>query len=235
MCIRDSFQIVQDCPTYVDCLGIPNGNAITDCEGNCKGTRLTGDINQDEERDLADVMDYIQESLDESVNITDCKDLNDDGKINVWDTSLILECALHEGQAPQPGHGHSPCEFPFSITNPFDSVWLDISEVNSTEGYVDILYKSPYGNMEGFQFELSGLTISSVQSLVSGYNVSVFNDGTEMLGLSYEETGLSKTIEFVPFLRVFVDEFLTDTICFKSVEALVNSNLEKMVLSLIHI
>ena len=225
------YELVNDCPTYFDCLGIPNGTATPDCEGNCNGSSLTGDINKDGARDLTDVMDYVHESFDNSSNINDCKDLTADGKINIWDAALILECSLHEGQAPQPGHGHSPCEFPFNVTNPFDSVWLGIGEVNGVDGYVDILYKSPYGKMEGFQFTLEGLEISSVQSLISGFNVSVFNNENELLGLSYEETTLPKTIEWEPFLRVFVEQFYTDTICIESVEGLINENLETMILA----
>ena len=222
------YQLINDCPTYIDCLGIPNGTAEKDCLGDCNGSRLTGDINVDNIRDLGDVMAYVQEGLADTNETTACKDLNADGKINVVDAALILECALHQGQPTQPGHGHEPCDFPFSIHNPFDSVWLGIGEINAVDGYVDILYRSPYGKIEGFEFKLNGLKIESSQSLIPSFNVTVFNSDNELLGISYEESSLGKSITWEPFLRVFVSEFYTDTICIASVEAILNENLETM-------
>lgn len=223
------YRLVQDCPTFVDCLGVPNGTSYPDCEGTCNGSRLTGDINQDDERDLLDVADFVEESLTDGSNASRCRDLNLDGKINVVDAALILECALHAGQPPLPGHSHSPCEFPFSLSNPFDSVWLAIHDINEVEGYVDIAYRSPYGNMEGFQFEIGGVNITSTQSLISNFNATIFNSENEVLGLSYEETALDKTIDFVPFMRVYSSAIVTDDVCIQSVEALVNENLETMI------
>ncbi len=222
------YQLVNDCPGYVDCLGIPNGTAQKDCLGNCNGSRLMGDVNIDNARDLADVMDYVQQSLADSNDATQCNDLNADGAINVVDAALSLECALHAGQAPLPGHGHSPCEFPFGIYNQMDSVWLGIGEINPTDGYVDVMYRSPYGRIEGFEFKLSGLTMESSQLLIPSFNATVFNNEVELIGLSYEETSLNKSITWEPFLRVFVKEFLSDTICISEVTAIVNENLETM-------
>ena len=222
------FQKIPDCETYVDCLGIPNGTALPDCEGNCNGTIKKGDIIRDEIRDLTDVNEYVLQSLADNNDATSCHDLNLDGKINVIDAALILECFLHEGNPPEPGHGHSPCEFTFSIENQFDSVWLKVGDIDLGGEFIDIEYRAPYGKMEAFEFELEGLKIRSLQSLVPDFNVTMEHDGTEILGLSYEEKSLAKTTDYQPFIRVFFSELDGDSVCIKNVEALLNENLELM-------
>ncbi len=223
------FQTEDDCPQYVDCLGIPNGTAAPDCAGNCQGGRLTGDFDIDGNRDFVDVEAFANESLAPNPNATNCNDLNQDSTINVIDAALILECALHAGNPTLPGHSHEPCEFPFSIHNQFDSVWVHVGEVNASDNYVDLLYRAPYGKIEGFQLSMEGVKIESVQALNPDFKVNIFNNDQELLGVSYEETPLEKTIDWLPFLRINVADFLADTVCISAIEALVNENLETMV------
>lgn len=222
------FQKILDCDTYVDCLGIPNGTATFDCEGNCNGSVQKGDIVRDNSRDLVDVNEYILASLEDQISPTDCNDLNLDGEINVADAALILECVLHEGAPPQPGHSHSPCEFTVAIQNPFDSVWLQVGTIDGIDEFVDIQYLAPYGRLEAFEFELEGIKIKSVQSLNPNFKVTIDHDESEILGLSFEENSLPRTIDFQAFIRVFYEEKLSDTICIGHVEALVNEDLELM-------
>ncbi|MEZ4950024.1 MAG: hypothetical protein R2784_11645 [Saprospiraceae bacterium] len=92
-------------------------------------------------RDSWDVLQYIEGILNNNLNATLCTDLNSDGDISVIDAVLLQECALNENSPPDPGHNHIPCEFPYKVDNPFDSVWLYLSIGMKQKKYIDLEYK----------------------------------------------------------------------------------------------
>lgn len=222
------FDVLNNCPEYVDCLGQVLGTAVPDCEGNCNGKRLQGDLNRSDRREIEDVLEYVNESIGDTLGATACNDLNNDQKITVTDACLALECVLHENAPPLPGHGHAPCEFPYNITNPHDSVWLELGNAHPAEGYFDVFIYSPNTALYGFEFSVTGAKIAWVESLAPGYEVELFNDEQEILGLSFSEDLLPKTPDRMPLLRVFTEEFTDNEVCIGDIAAVVNSVLEEV-------
>lgn len=222
------FDVHQNCPRYIDCAGTPNGLATYDCEGVCQGKRITGDLLPDTLRNSNDVLRYIDECLNDTLRANYCNDLNRDGRITVTDASLILECVLHANAPPLPGHGHAPCEFPFSVTNRNDSVWLSIGEIVPSRDYFDLAVLSPYGKIAAFELSLSGVSISNVHSLTPLVSTSIYHDSSEILGISFEEDFLPKTNEWLPLLRVFFAALTDDEVCVQPGTTFVNDIREEM-------
>jgi hypothetical protein len=81
--------LLDDCDPFVDCSGEIYGNAILDCEGNCAGTRQMGDINLSGTQEMADAQKYVNDILGDDIQPTPCNDINQDGKITVFDATLI--------------------------------------------------------------------------------------------------------------------------------------------------
>jgi len=87
-----SMAIENNCTPYVDCNGDIYGSAQPDCEGNCGGTRLRGDLDQNDSLQIADVQNYIDDILTNSISPTTCNDLNADNDITVYDPALLVAC-----------------------------------------------------------------------------------------------------------------------------------------------
>jgi hypothetical protein len=225
-----SFTVIDDCAPYVDCTGEIYGSAQPDCTGECAGTRVTGDIDLDTMRTSDDMYQYINEILLDTIDPTICLDLNADELLTITDVNLLLECLLHEGSPALPGHSHSPCEFPFNVTNPSDTVTLSIGEINQSDQYVDIELLNPYNKVAAFEFELEGLIIDQIDNLIPDFTASIFHDATEIAGISFEEDVLEKHNEPIPFIRVHYAELTTDElICISEITAINNDVREQVI------
>ncbi|MFN3343770.1 MAG: lysyl oxidase family protein, partial [Flavobacteriales bacterium] len=105
------FTLNSTCAPYVDCAGTPYGNAILDCNGNCNGGTLMGDLNTDLAQNNTDAQSYISGILNSSITPSTCNDLNADNKITVWDAALLTNCSRNS----TPYNGY--CTFPYGVYN----------------------------------------------------------------------------------------------------------------------
>lgn len=222
-----SFSLDTDCPTYVDCMGVTYGNAVLDCEGNCGGLALRGDLNADTARTITDAQLYVNKILNQTISPTACKDLNADGAITVFDAALVNNCVLNG--APN----NDLCNFPRGILNPNDTVQLSIFNVNTAQQYIDIQIKNPTTKVNAYQFSMSGIKILSVQNMVPAtdypINPEFIVGGNEIIGISYQGLLIDKYNNPAPLCRVFYSE-LTDTmICISKITDIVNQNYERTI------
>ncbi len=221
-----SFQLIDPCDVYVDCEGTIQGNAVYDCTGTCSGTTITGDINSDATRNNVDLTDYMMESLLDTMPPTNCLDLNNDGNISVVDATLLYDCVLHGGGSTPIDHQHTPCNFPYAITNPNDIVTLTITEVNYADKYFDVLIKNPNNKMLSFEFDISGAEIDYVNNLMPNYNPNIMFDEQEIIGVSYDESTIDKHADFTPFLRIYYTQLTEGNVCIANITDFVNDDHE---------
>ena len=205
---------VPDCTPYLDCEGTLYGSAQPDCEGTCAGTALRGDLNTDVEQNVLDAHSYVLDILSNGISPTPCNDLNADGEIDVYDASLMVDCSLtNDGHVTGASHDH--CNFPYGITNIFDTVQFSIGHVNHNEQYIDIYIENPDNFVVSYQFEMSGLTIESVENLVDPALYPITPEWslgeTEVIGISYQDSLIPRNLAPAPLCRIHYFA-LTDTL-----------------------
>lgn len=230
----EAVNVVEDCAPYVDCLGEIYGDATLDCEGNCAGTKIIGDLMEDGMYLFDDVNAYANGILNNNVEPSPCTDLNMDDNINVVDAAMLLACALEStGTHTHPDGGvggHSHCQLPqVAVLNPTGTVNLSIADYNTEMNYLDIHLQSPSHYTLAYQLQLSGATVAGVSSLVveSTYVPDIyFNGEGTIVGLSPNEVAVNRYVEYSPFLRIFLSEITEAEICL-SVDAIVNDYYEE--------
>lgn len=222
------FALVTPCPVIYDCLGNPFGTAEVDCEGNCDGVAVRGDVNDDTTLTQNDAVMYVDEMLLNTLAEVNCHDMNNDTTWTVFDAALINNCVLN---GPQPLN--DPCDFPFGITNILDTVTLSISNVDFTNHYIDIAIKNPSYKTLAYQFEMSGITIQSVTNLVSPleYNITpaFANGGIEVAGISYQEMLINMNPTADGLCRIYWSSITDSVICIDNIIDIVNENYEASV------
>ena len=223
-----------DCQPYVDCQGQLYGSAQPDCNGVCAGTSLRGDINTDTNQDIIDAHNYVTGILANDITPTTCNDLNADGEIDVYDATLMVDCSLtNDGHITGSAHDH--CNFPYGVTNIYDTVQFSIGNVDHAQHYIDIYMKNPHNYVVAYQFEMSGLTIESVENLVDPIAYPITPEWSlgqsEVIGISYQDSLIPRFQNPSPLCRIHYFS-LTDTlICISDIKTVVNQNYEETVTS----
>lgn len=224
---------LDDCETFVDCLGQLYGSAQPDCEGICNGSALRGDLDANGIQEIQDAHDYITRILGDDISPTNCNDLNADDNISVYDAALLASC-LNFGA----GHSHSDgphdhCDFPDGIFNPYDTVTLSINSINQDEQYIDIDITNPYNGVVAYQFAMSGIEIMSVENLVDPAQFPISPQtvpgGNTIIGISYEDSLITKNPITTPLCRIRYMNITDSEICIASITEIVNHNYEQTV------
>lgn len=223
---------IQDCEPYVDCQGQIYGNAQVDCNGVCGGTTLRGDINADAVQNNLDAHVYVTDILANDIQPTTCNDLNADGEIDVYDASLMIDCSLtNDGHVTGSSHDH--CNFPYGLTNIFNTVELSIGHVDHAQHYIDIYIKNPDNFVVAYQFEMSGLTIMSVENLVDPAAYPITPEwslgGNEVIGISYQDSLVPKFQTASPLCRIHYFSLTDTVICISDIKSVVNQYYEETI------
>lgn len=228
------FSLVEDCDPYVDCQGTPYGSAQPDCEGNCGGTTMMGDLDANGLQEMYDAESYVTHILNADLSPTPCNDLNADSMLTVYDAALMASCLnyginhVHEDTGP-----HDHCSFPAGLINPLDTVTLSILDVNFEDNYLDIGIRTPDAKINAYQFQMSGINIMSVENLVDPAiypmtpNASI-NEAT-VIGLSYQDSTIQKSPDFQSLCRVYFMEATEEFICIDNIIDIINHDYEKVV------
>ena len=220
------------CDPYVDCNGQIYGPAQPDCEGVCGGPSLRGDINTDTIQNMMDAQMYISDILADDITASECNDLNMDGDIDVYDAALMVDChQSNEGHITGSAHDH--CNFPYGVTNIFDTVTFSIGHVNHNQQYIDIYIQNPSAKIVAYQFEMSGIEIESVENLIdpTAYPGSPewALGGTEVIGISYLDSVIPRYQNPTALCRINYFS-LTDTlICISNIKSAVNQKYEETI------
>lgn len=235
---RSSGQLVvttdPNCPTYQDCAGQLYGPLVTDCRGECGGSALRGDLNENGSQEIIDATEYIDAIIAGSTDVTACNDLNADGRLSVYDASLLSSCVNFGAIHNHPGEGaHDHCNFPGGLTNFLDTVTLTLQEVNFEEGWLDIAIKNPSSRINAWQLRTSGVALTDVVSLVDPqvYPIAprLSMADSIVLGISYQDSMINRSPDFQPLCRIFFSDMSSDFVCLAEAIDIVNERQEKTV------
>lgn len=225
------FTVNPNCSDYVDCQGTPFGSEVIDCNGDCGGSRIAGDLDISGARNLVDVDQYVTEIKNNTITAQECTDLNDDGIISVWDAALVEEC--YYNGTPY----NNACVFPHGVTSPNPMSYLVIDNVNFTQNYVDIHIQNPNNFIKGFEFNISGLTIQNVLPMYNINNFTVlpqFNNSGKIIGIStLNNNYLQKNTNPEPFLRVYYSALTGTEVCISEIVHFVNNDYQAILIDTI--
>jgi len=217
------------CAPYYDCEGVENGLAVRDCEGNCNGTRLTGDINADSLRNSFDINSYMHGAIYHNIPATACFDLNSDTMITVTDAALLYDCATHGPDAIPVGHTHKSCDFPNKIKNPYENADFSLGNLDYANQTVDLFIKNTDCKLLAYQLKMSGIHIVNVQNMMPGYNpTAAFRPSGEIALLTTDEVPIPKNLGPALLLRISFDAISDTHICIDSIIAVDNEAYEEV-------
>lgn len=211
------------CPAYTDCTGAVFGDAQPDCNGVCNGPSLRGDIDQDTTRNQVDMEQYLAIANSDNGDASTCLDLDGNGQINLYDEALLQECVIHQDD-PQYWIQRFPCQFPGGVNNLQDLVMIQPAALDTVNKTFDLEIINPFGRMLGYEFNVSGLVIDSIENLMAGYDPNLrFNPANnEIIGMGINESSVKKNALPLEFLRIHYAELTDTAICVSAITAVVN-------------
>lgn len=225
-------ELLDVCEPLVDCAGDIYGNAQPDCTGACNGSTLRGDLDENNLQDMVDSHLYVDHIIGNDIEATPCNDLNQDGDVNVTDAALMSICDIFNvaHEHPDSSGVHSHCNFPMAnLTNPYDTVIFNMTNLNITESYFDIMVKNRNNQIVGFQLEVSGVDITNVEMLYDSeiYPITpqFLYGGQTIIGLSHQDSTINKNMTPVPLCRVYFSN-PGNEICLANVVDVVNEDYE---------
>jgi len=228
---------LSECLSYTDCNGEEFGNAQLDCNGVCGGESTTGDLNMDGFIDVYDGQEYINQILNDDINATTCNDLDSDNEITVSDIGLLVNCINNESNFRD--NQSEPCQYGMEITNPNNTVYFDISEVNWEESYFDISVLNPDNEVLGYQFIVGNenIVINDVENLIPDFiSEPDFSPIDRMIiGISLEDSLIQKNYDPTPLCRVYFelplgyDNSVENLFCIEEIIDVVNQDYENVV------
>jgi len=225
---------VQDCEPYVDCAGQIYGNSQLDCNGDCGGSALRGDLNEDLAQNQLDAHQYVSSVLANDITAASCNDLNADGEIDVYDAALLVDCSQTIDGHPT-GSTHDHCNFPYGLTNIYDTVQFSIGHVDHNQHFIDVYIKNPFNFVVAYQLKVSGLTIESVENLVDANAYPITPEwslgGNEIIGISYQDSLIPKYTQPTPLCRIHYFQLTDTVICINHIQSVVNQDYEETVAS----
>ena len=125
---------MEGCEPIYDCNDVPFGIAQTDCNGDCGGEALVGDLDNNGAQEYADAVAYVEGIL-AATQVVFGTDIDQDGGITVSDAALMSQCQwFNEAHTHPDSSGvHDKCDFPvLEILNIFDTVHFMVADVNGT-------------------------------------------------------------------------------------------------------
>ena len=219
--------IIDDCPSYTDCTGVAFGDATKDCNGVCDGDSRFGDINSDNKLDQADLEEYRLKMKNGELQSQSCFDLDANSQITIYDYLLLSDC-VQNFDSEDSELTSINCDFPRSVSNVQDSVFLSISSDNNSNDFIQVDYISNVPFMAG-EFYISNVIIDSVVSINGAMISSLSKDDHVSFYMDNEADYFSKSIEPSPLLRVYYSSSIEPVACLSGNHEVVNANLEKMV------
>lgn len=187
--------LLSDCDTFTDCEGIPQGDAQPDCNGDCDGPAVRGDVDGDLELTDLDRIELLNRSLD-NTEAPSCLDLNADGFFTVCDAALLQYCLKNESD-PLEDH----CDFPYGVSNINDTVSIRIHSIDLENQDIYLGMKNPQSQVVALQFVLGGVNIIDVKS-TEGNPMDVVFDEAGQISILMPESPLDKSADYELFLKV---------------------------------
>jgi hypothetical protein len=177
---------------------------------------------------MNDAQNYVEGILGNDIVPTACNDINQDGRISVYDAALLSSCVnyglyhQHSGNAP-----HDHCNFPGGSLNPADTVTLQITNVDFAEKFVDVGIVNPNTRVNALEFSISGIKIWNVENLADNIeypiNPEFLLGDNKVIAISYQDSMIRKYYEPTPILRVHYYELDSDQICIEQIDDIVSA------------
>ena len=231
--------IYDDCSPFDDCEGTPFGQATADCNGDCNGEALLGDLDDNGAQEYTDAVSYVEGILGNDIDVLPCTDIDQDDNITVTDAALMSRCQYWNESHSHPDSSgfHDKCSFPVNeIINIFDTTHFKIGDINWDQGYLDIHVLNPNNRIVGYQLAFSGIEISQAISLADVVNYpitpSFVPGGSEVIGLSYEGESMMKFYVWTPLLRLYWMSAEED-VCLLHCEDVVNSFYQNTIIDIV--
>ncbi len=220
---------LNDCNPYTDCTGTLYGDAQIDCKGVCDGSALMGDLNEDLAQSSLDIDGYVEGILSGELTPTPCNDLSNDGVLDIYDLTLMASCLTYGGGHVHIDNGpHNHCNFPYNVISD-DIASLEIVDFDPS-AYVDIAIQNEGSRVIGYQFKMSGIKISGVESLI---DTSEFDHPVQMdpltntvLSFSRDQQFIERNVTAQSLVRVYFSEITGDEICIESIQGIINDDLQ---------
>jgi len=226
------------CPTFEDCIGQPFGSNQPDCVGNCPYITKKGDLDNDGvyTYDFAgsDVYEYMEAAIYGTVPVSPCTDLNNDGMISVLDGALLDACV--HSQFGTPPAQITECGWDDPFLDNSQNVVLGVSSINTAQNYVDLYIVNPNGEVNGMQFEMAGLSIDHIESLVpfATWQVHLHEEegGTAIVAAGHIDTDIPVNFAPFPFMRVYYTELTSNQVCVTNITEILNQSLHRVLFSI---
>lgn len=225
------FEVLTDCQPYVDCAGVQFGNSELDCNGECGGSAVGGDLDNNQLVQTQDAAAYVNGVLTGTLAATTCNDISGDGIISVWDAGLANNCALYNPP------GSSNCVFPNTTINATQLMQFGFIEVNNTEKYMDVYVKNPLNKIVAYEFNVSGIVISEVQNMIDPLYYPITPQfvpgGNKVIGISYLDSLIMKNSIPTKLVRIYYTEMTSPDICVSNVVHVLNDVYEPVFVTLV--
>ncbi len=227
-----AFEQYTDCDAYRDCTGELYGDAQIDCKGVCNGPALMGDVDEDLSQSAMDLDLYAQGIISGDLTTTPCNDLTEDGFLDIYDLTLFASCLnfganhVHQDNGP-----HDHCKFPRNINANDELATLEIVDFDPNS-HIDIAMKNESSQVIGYQFTVSGITISAVENLMdtTEYNHPVMMDPVTNMVMSYatDDQFIERNTEQESIVRVYFSDVTQEEICIENIVGIINEKLERV-------
>jgi len=221
---QKQFTKLPNCAPYTDCAGNLYGSALRDCNGDCNGSALIGDLNSDTARTATDVNLLVNGLLQQNLAYSRCRDLSGDSLLNIWDAVLLGNCLLHGGTG-------SNCIFPRSLYNQMQRVDIQLQYLDTLQGYVDLAIRNGQNQITAFELELNGIRPTNVMSLIPGSPAMTFyyHPSGKIMGMMANlETSINRSSTLRSFVRVFFDRTTDTAVYIRKAIALTNETYESV-------
>ena len=214
---------IATCPAVEDCLGIPFGDAQTDCAGNCPGTVLSGDVNNDGYLTPQDEHLYGEAAVNGGVAVSACTDLNADGEITIADASYLGQCIHQQQDAGVPPLQYEPCGWDPEIQDP-ETVTIGLANLNTANSTFDIVVSNPQNELWAMQLDISGATITGVQNLLptATWGAHIHFDGNTIAVTSEGNTKVPTYTASTAILRVTYSSLTSSSVCISNIIDVIN-------------
>ena len=117
--------------------------------------------------------------------------------------------------------------------NIYDTVAVSIGNVNFADRYFDVYIQNPGDFVVGYEMNLHGVTIDSVENLVTPtwYPVDPQwqQGGNKVISLSYQDSVINKYWNPTPLFRVYYQTITDTMICIENVVSIVNDKYEEVI------
>jgi len=227
------FQILPNCPVFVDCAGDTFGLAQLDCAGVCGGSAIRGDVNIDDTLSTPDLDIYMTGIAAETMGMTTCNDLTGEGLLTVLDAARLNGCLRNTDSTHFHPNGwpntHEHCMFPMNVLNQFDTVTIGIANLNQQDKYFDVSIFNPDCYLLGFEFRVGGAIIDSVVNITGNYSPYItYNTNGHVVVLAADEFSLNKNyVAPLNVLRLYYASLTDINICIEEIIDVVNSDYEQ--------